>query len=353
MTSQEPRYRYEHLVDFATTLFVKAGLSGDRARIVGQTLVDGDVMGHSTHGLRLLAPYIKELETGEMKKTGEPEVVNDQGATITWEGNYLPGPWLVNKAIDVCLERIEYHPMVTVAIRRSHHIGCLATYPERATRKDLMMLLYNSDPHSKSVAPFGGIQPVYSPSPIAGGIPTEGDPIVFDISTSTTAHGFVLRSHEEGKKLPGKWMLDSKGIATDDPSGLVANPPSTILPLGGMDAGHKGFALGLLVEALTAGLSGHGRLEGTTTWGGSVLIQIINPDAFAGKEAFKKQMQHVVDLCKAVDARPDSEGVRMPGERAFALRRDFLHHGVVLHPTIMPGLKEVCAKYGVEFPVNS
>ena len=60
-----------------------------------------------------------------------------------------------------------------------------------------------------------------------------------------------------GGRLPGRWVMDKDGVETDDPS--VTHAGGSILPIGGVDHGHKGYALGLLVEALTQGLGGYGR----------------------------------------------------------------------------------------------
>ncbi len=76
------------------------------------------------------------------------------------------------------------HGTGAVSIRRSHHIACLAAYLKRATDRGLMMILTCSDPAGASVAPFGAVTPVFTPNPIAAGIPTSGDPILLDISAS-------------------------------------------------------------------------------------------------------------------------------------------------------------------------
>ena len=89
----------ESLLSFATTLLEKAGLSEDRARIVGEVLLEGDLLGHTTHGLALLPLYLRELEAATMARSGEPEVLADHGSALTWDGRRLPGPWLVKRAI--------------------------------------------------------------------------------------------------------------------------------------------------------------------------------------------------------------------------------------------------------------
>ena len=51
-----------------------------------------------------MAPlYVAEIRKGSLRVTGEPVVIKDTGATAVWDGDYLPGLWLVNKAIDVAM----------------------------------------------------------------------------------------------------------------------------------------------------------------------------------------------------------------------------------------------------------
>ena len=94
------RYDADNLNTFAKSLLEKLGLSSERAAVVADILVGGDLIGHTTHGLQLLAPYLKELSEGGMSGTGEPTVLQDRGAAVAWDGNYLPGPWLVQRAMD-------------------------------------------------------------------------------------------------------------------------------------------------------------------------------------------------------------------------------------------------------------
>jgi L-lactate dehydrogenase len=338
------------ILDFATALLERAGLPPDLASTVAEILLEADLMGHTTHGLHLLAPYLAALEAGTMTKQGEPEAIADHGAAVTWDGRYLPGPWLVVKAMNLAFERIRSHPVVTVAIRRSHHIACLAAYPKRATDKGLLMLLASSDPGAKGVAPYGGLKPIYTPDPLAAGIPTQGDPIIIDTSMSTTAMGLVARLRQEGQRLPGEWLLDHQGNPSDDPNDLYTDPPGSVLPLGGMDLGYKGFALGLLVEALTSALAGYGRADAPTNWGASVFLQVIDPQAFGGLDHFTREITWLAEASRNNPTKLGSPPVRLPGSRALQRRADQLRDGVWLYPTIMPALQSWADKLGVAVP---
>ena len=343
----EPRHAPATLVALATRLLAAAGVASDRAALIGELLVEADLMGHTTHGLALLPGYLEELAAGTMTAAGEPAVVRDTGPCLTWDGRRLPGVWLTATAIDTALPRARRYGTATVVIRRSHHIACLGAFLTRATNQGLMILIASSDPSVSSVAPFGGTTAIFTPDPFAIGIPTPGDPILIDTSASITTNGMSARLSAEGRRFPHAWLLDAAGEPTDDPNVLSADPPGTILPTGGLDHGHKGYALALMVEALTLGLGGFGRADPAEGWGASVFVQILDPDAFAGADAFRRQTGWLADACRSAAPRPGVERVRLPGEAAMTRRRRALADGVELYPGIMARLQECADRLGV------
>jgi len=344
------RHRAHDLLVFAAALLGKAGLSEDRARIVAEVLLEGDLLGHTTHGLDLLSPYLRELDAGSMARSGEPELLSDSGSALTWDGRYLPGPWLVKQAIAAAQDRLAYHPVVTVAIRRSHHIGCLQAYLQPVTEKGLVVLLTCSDPSVGGVTPHGGVAARITPNPIAAGFPTGGDPVLIDVSMSTTTNAMTRRAFEAGQRLPGPWLVDADGRPTDDPAVLFGERPGAVLPLGGPDLGHKGFALALLVEALTSGLAGHGRADEPKRWGASVFLQLLDPERFGGRAAFLRETSRLVELCRTTPVAPGAPPVRLPGSAALARRAHQLREGVDLHPTVLPKLAPWADRLSVPMP---
>ena len=312
--------------------------------------VTGDLLGHTTHGLALLAPYLAELEKGTMLKSGDPTVLNARPATELWEGRRLPGPWLVLRAMDKAIGMAANHGTGTVVIRRSHHIACLAAYLLHATRRGMIGIVQSSDPRHAAVAPHGGLTPVVTPNPIAVGIPTSHDPILVDVSTSFTSLGVVAQQRDAGRKLPGAWLIDADGNATDDPNAMFAEPKGALLPLGGLDAGYKGFGLALMIESLTAGLSAFGRADPAESWGANVFVQALDPDAFGGRAELIRQTDRLVELSHASKPRPGIERVRVPGEAGMRRHAEQTRLGVALYPAIMPSLTTWSAKYGIAPP---
>jgi L-lactate dehydrogenase len=350
VTSTAPRFAADALTAFAQALLTRAGVREDIAKDMAEILVEGDLLGHTTHGLALLAPYLAEIEQGRMARSGAPEVVNERAAAQTWDGRRLPGPWLTLRALDTAAEMADAHGTGTVVIRRAHHIACLAAYLIRATDRGLVALVQSSDPLLAAVVPHGGITPIITPNPIAAGLPTSGDPVLVDVSTSITSMGFANQERAAGRRLPGPWLVDCDGNATDDPGVLARDPKGALLPLGGLDAGYKGFGLALVVEALTAGLAGFGRADPPEGWGGTVFVQVLDPEAFGGLDAFRRQMDYLVRA--AHDSRPRGgvDRVRLPGEGGLRRRREQLANGIALYPAIMPALAPWAQKLKVAAP---
>ncbi|WPZ34965.1 Ldh family oxidoreductase [Thalassobaculum sp. OXR-137] len=344
------RYAAQALIDYAEALFVGAGLPADKAALVAPLMVEADLMGHTTHGLQLVGAYLAALKDGSMTATGMPEVLSDRGPVVVWDGMRLSGVWLTASAVDLAVERARRYGTCTVSIRRSHHIACLAAFLQRATDEGMMVTLTCSDPAVASVAPFGGTRAIYTPDPMAVGIPTSGDPILIDISASITTNGLTNRLHKEGRTLEHPWLIDAEGNPSKDPAVLFTDPPGTILPVGGLDHGHKGYGLALIVEALTQGLSGHGRADPPEGWGASIWVQVQDPTAFAGADAFSRQTDRLVELCRTNPPRPGVDAVRLPGDGALARKRAALAEGVALYPGIMEGLAEWAGKLGVTPP---
>ena len=338
------------LVQWAQQLLVAAGLAPEMSRVVAQTLVEGDLLAHDTHGLALLPGYLKDVENGGMTREGDYRVVTAKPAAQLWDGMRLPGPWLIERGLDVLIPTARELGVASLAIRRSHHIACLAVYLMRAAQEGLLMVLASSDPNVASVAPYGGTQAVFTPNPIAMGFPCSRGDVLIDISASITTNGMSNRKAAAGEKFAEDWLLDAQGHATNDPAVFNQQPPGTILPIGGLSYGHKGFGLGLMVEALTGGLAGFGRADPRQGWGATIHITLYDPDAFGGRVDFLRQMDQLADSCLNNPPRPGVSKVRLPGHAGLAARAEQRVSGVRLHPAILPGLVSFAERFGLPAP---
>lgn len=344
------RFQVESLKEFAESLFVAAGMEDDKAAVVAEALVTGDMIGQRTHGMALCPQYIDQIEQGLMATHGEPTLIRDSGSIFVWDGGYLPGPWLTAKAVGQACERVGAQGVVTGVIRRSHHIACLTASLRQATERGYLILLASSDPAFGFVAPHGGKEPLFTPNPIAIGYPGMRQPVWIDISASITTVGMARQKAAADERFAHPWLMDADGRPSDDPHVIDPGAGGTLLPLGGLEYGHKGFGLALMVEMLTHGLAGFGRPDAEKRWGAGVFLQVLDPQAFGGREDFLRLADDTTARCHANAPRDPASPVRLPGEMAQRRIREAERSGIELAAPVWAALAGKAAKYGVPLP---
>jgi L-lactate dehydrogenase len=317
----------DRLCEFATTLLQAGGLARADAGQLAETLVAADCLGHHTHGLALLPRYLSDLSAGTISASSEISLVRDGRSVLLFDGGFRPGPVVVHHALERGIARVAHHGAMSIVIRNSGHIACLAAYLTRATERNLVMLILSSNPGVAMVTPHGGTLPVYSPNPLAFGFPTAADPVLIDISMSSVSANTCRQAAARGERLSGAYLKKRGGSATDDPSALFDAPPAALMPLGGADLGYKGYGLALMIEMLTSGLAGEGRSTDGTRISNTTFIYLADPDAFGGVEHMTGEGSWLVRACRAAGATGD---VRLPGEQALRKRRDALAQGIDL-----------------------
>jgi LDH2 family malate/lactate/ureidoglycolate dehydrogenase len=342
------RRPHDVLASLATHLFAAAGMDHEKATCVADLLVLTDMMGRSTHGLAQCGAYLDELDKGGMRASGLPQTIHDTGATLVWDGDYLPGLWLMQRALSLGFERVREHGVFTFSMRRSHHIGCLAALAKQATDRGLYAMIASSGPHTKAVAPYGGKEGLFSPNPFAFAFPTSQFPVIVDTCASLTTVSMTRQKASAGESFEHAWLLDSQGRPTRDPRMLEGDGErGTLMLLGGEESGHKGFGLALMVEALTQGLAGFGRRDAPARWGANVYLQLIDPAAFAGSEASIAQMDFLAQQCHANAPINPAAPVRLPGEQAARNIDKHRREGVALSSKTVDQLRAWGERLGV------
>ena len=343
--TEAKRYDAQTLTTFVEQLFETAGADAEVAQVVTRVLLEGELLGHRTHGLNLVSRYIGGMQEGKVKARAQVlEQVTDSGIASVFDGHYLLGPYCVSRALECAAKGATAQGIGIAVVRRASHIGCLAAYLKHYTDQGLVAMVYSSDPSVGLVCAHGGIDPIYTPNPIAAGIPTQGEPILLDVSMSTITLGLVGQCRDAGSRLPHQVLVSNDGQLSDDPVDFFTRPQGSILPLGGQAFGHKGFALALLVEALTSGLAGHGRKDAPEQWGASATAVVIDPRFFGGLEAFTDETSFLGRLVLASRPLDPARPVRLPGQAGLALRRQALQQGVSLSPQLLADLDRLAGQ---------
>jgi uncharacterized oxidoreductase len=198
------------------------------------------------------------------------------------------------------------------------------------------------------VAPFGGSDGRLATNPLAFACPGPERPILIDITTSVVAEGKVRLKRNAGQAVPEGWLLDNQGRPTRDPADLYTDPRGALLPFGGI-VGHKGYALGVMVDILSGALSGAGcSYSSTCRLGNAMFFTVVDIEKFVSREEFLEQ---VGVLERHVKASPPAAGfteILMPGEPELREEERRLREGIFVDEETWRQFEECARGLGVQ-----
>src|SRR5258707_1823156 len=133
------------------------------------------------------------------------------------------------------------------------HAGPPSLYATMPLAHD-MIGLYFAVGNANPLPTWGGLDMLLSTNPIAAAIPAgDENPIVLDMATTVAAYGKVKTKALRGETMPEGWMIDRQGKPLTDPKRA---DEGMLLPLGGMEAGYKGYGLAMIIGLLAGTLGG-------------------------------------------------------------------------------------------------
>ncbi len=311
-------------------LLVAAGTPGEHAALVADHLADANLAGHDSHGFIRIIQYLNDIAEGIVEPKGQPQVISDGGAIARVDGSGTFGQVVAGFSARLAIDKARRHGISLVTMFNLSHTGRVGAYPEMAAREGMAASMWIGVPHGRlrRVAPFGGREGRMGTNPVSMGFPYKEDsPILLDFATSMAAEGKVRVYRARGNALPGEWLLDAKGKPSSDPNDLYEG--GAILPLGGVDGGHKGYALAFMVALLggtMAELNDTGSSVKRPTRGGS--ITVINLSAVGDVDKIKEDVHHLVTYLKDTPPMEGHDGVLYPGEIEATNRRQRSKDGV-------------------------
>jgi LDH2 family malate/lactate/ureidoglycolate dehydrogenase len=308
---------FDALKAFCQQAYVKTGVPAEEAEIVADLLVRSDLRGVETHGVMRLPIYIQRLEKGFVRKQCEFHFLKQKGATAHISANGSQGHLIAYKAMELAIKLAQDHGVSWVSVKDSGHFGVAGLFPMMALNKG--MIGYVCSNSAPMMAPFGGRERIIGNNPLSYAFPTEKfTPVVVDFSCSVVASGRLILMRKKGEKIPLGWAVDKDGVPTQDPyEGYEGG--GSLAPVGA----HKGYALALAHEMLTALLTG-GKItrhikslyeeDKSGIQGTCHSFMAIDPDCFIGRLEFAQSMdQYIKDIKESSKAKGVKE-ILMPGE---------------------------------------
>jgi uncharacterized oxidoreductase len=337
----------ESIAALGAALFRAAGTPDDDARQVAAALVTSSLMGHDSHGVLRIPEYLDLIAAGRIIPGAAMTVAHECGATAVVDCGHNFGVLGAHRAVAEAMRLARTHCVACVVTHRCAHVGRVGAYVQAAAAQGFVALATcNSPIYGHFVLPWGGREGRLATNPIAYAIPTSGDPVLADISTSVVPEGKVRVYRNQGQPLPPGWVLDAGGRPTTDAAAFYGPPRGGILPLGG-PAGHKGFALGLLVEVLGSALAGLASTDPAVTGNGLCFV-VIDPSAFVPPARFKELVDGLVAYVKSPPPAPGFDEVLVPGEPEFRTLRQRRQSGVPVDEVTWRAIGEHARRLNVD-----
>ncbi|MDT0328333.1 Ldh family oxidoreductase [Nocardiopsis lambiniae] len=353
---------HDVLLSFLTEVFTGRGLPPERAAEAARALCHGDLTGMDSHGVANLARlYLPLLDEGRADPRAEPRIIADLGAAVLLDARRSLGLWSASEAMGLAAERAERHGVGLVSVRDATHLGCAGYHALRAVERGMIGLVASNCGGQRIARPPGGAVTVLGTNPLSAAAPAGAlPPFLLDMSTTAAPTGRIRQAAREGRPVPEGLLRDDHGTPVTDPSAFDAGR-AHLMWLGGEVGRFKGFGLGLLVEVLSAVVSGSGRGPHPDALAGDgrptgrdddigFLMLAIAPGALRdGAEADAEELFGVLTDCPPVDP---GHPVRYPGWHEHHLASERRARGVPLTVDLYAELVEVAERAGIPAPVT-
>ena len=329
---------------FISTALQAVQVPAADALLVAQLMVKSDLVGADGHGIFRLPAYLKRIRAGGVNLHPNIHIERDQGATALINGDNALGHLVMNKAVELALEKVKQHSVCWIGSHYGNHSGAASVYVRKLAEQGYIGI-YMAVGNANHMAPWGGIDLLLSTNPIAIAVPAgEGPIVLLDIATTVAAYGKVKVAAQKGESIPEGWMIDRYGDPITDPK---KSGEGSLLPIGA----YKGYGLavmiGLLAGALNNAAVGKGTIDfnahhDLVTNTGQTIIAV-DPSAFGDKEQFIDRVITLVNDLKNSSTLPGVKEIRVPGEGAAKTMSERMQMGIPIAPELLESLNQ-CAQ---------
>jgi ureidoglycolate dehydrogenase (NAD+) len=327
----------------------KAGVRDEDARLTAEVLVTTDTWGTYTHGTRQLRGLLKCLRGGRLDAAARFEIVAEGPCWAMVDGHFAMPPATAYRSMELAIRKAKESGIGYVGVKHSSHFGAAGFYANMAARNDMIGIsMCNVDP---CMTVPGARGKVIGTNPIAYAVPAgNGRSVYLDIATSAVAATKIFNARSQGERIPDTWLVDDDGVPTTDPS--IFPEHGAQLPM----AGHKGYGFAVLVEILSAVLTGASVLSQVKGWTqdttektdqGHAFIAV-NVGAMMALPLFTDRMEGLVGEIHGSPKAKGAERIYLPGEMEWDRREAALKNGMVLPAYVVENLRGLASDLGLD-----
>ena len=329
-------------------VLLKMGASSEEAEAVAEHQIGANLAGHDSHGIILLATYVDRIRQGHIVPGAKPEIVRETSTTAHIDGHWGFGQVVQTKATQLAIDKARQNMTAAVTVACQSHVGRLGDYSLMAAQDGMIgMMFCDSGRGPKVVVPFGGRDARLGTNPVSIALPSNLEaPIFTDMATSQIAANKLAVYRNRRLAIPPNWIVDKEGNPTTDPADYFAG--GAVLPLGGLESGHKGYGLGTMVDVFAGILTGLGwGLDPTARHNDGSLYLALNVAAFRPLEEFKAEVTAFARFLKSSRPAHGFTEVLYPGEVEWRTRQERLRSGIPIENETWAEIQELAGSMSV------
>ncbi|NKZ01469.1 Ldh family oxidoreductase [Nocardiopsis dassonvillei subsp. albirubida] len=334
----------------------------DLVETTSAVMVHTDLSGVDSHGISMLMAYEKLRAAGHVKLDARPRVERENAAmALVDAGGGLGHPAAV-MAMNLAADKARTAGVGVVSVHNSHHFGAAGHYAALAAEAGLIGLVTTSA-KIVNVVPTGGAVPRLTTNPIAFAAPARHNPpFLLDMSTSTVASNKVKVYDLRDQLMPPGWVVDERGGEVTDPAEAMSyihqRVEGGLTPLGGQTAtgGHKGYGLAVMVQILSAALSGADlaatRPSGEPEDVGHFFLAL-DPGFLRPDGGYLDAADELLDTLRATPPTDPDKPVMVAGDPERRSREHRGHRGIPLPETLLRKIASICDRAGAPFLLDT
>ena len=303
----------QELSELTTKAILKYGYSEEEAEIIRDMLMYAQLRGNDQGIVKLIGKGMPKHE-----KAQQPTVEKETPTTAIINANLSMEAVALEQAVAMVIGKAKETGIAIVGTHTGDgSSGAMGYWSRKIADAGLIGISMSSYPFGM-VPPHGSHEPLFCTNPIAWGIPTEGDPIVLDMSSSGISYYGLVEAKTRGDQVADGLGYDKDGKETTDPAAIMEG---AIRPF---DQGVKGAGLALMVQIIGGALVG-GDFLNESDHDGNVVIAI-DPEAMIGMKRFLEETTKMTEAIRGAKKLEGVDEVLVPGERGDRIRSKILDH---------------------------
>lgn len=308
----------------------KQGYSPKEVKIISEVLLYAQLRGNNQGVVKLIGKGIPKDE-----RAGDITVTKETKLSALLDGSHNQGIVVMKTAMDKALKKARRYSFGMVGFfNTASSTGAIGYFANEIAKQGYIGFIFAGSP--ETVNTHGSYEPIFGTNPLAIGVPSNGDPVVLDMATSSMAWFGLKEAATAGKSIPEGIAYDAAGNITTDPNKAMEG---AIRPF---DKSYKGAGLSMIVQILTGPLTSSsfcGVGDTKNSWGN--LIYIIDPALLVDKAEFTKQVSQMVDKVKSTEKLPGVDEIFVPGEKGNRLTKKHVEEDLIeVEDNLLKQLKE-------------